>query len=80
MNKEQFKKSISEIINYYLGQIVQANMAAKEAQEIENESLFNMIQAQAQTASYAFEQGLDALLNEAFPEVEEEDSEVENEG
>lgn len=80
MNKEQFKKSISEMINYYLGQIVQANMAARDAQEAENESLFNMIQAQAQTAGYAFEQGLDALLNEAFPEVEEEDSEVENEG
>ena len=80
MNKEQFKKSISEIMNYYVGQIVQANMAAKEAQEAENESLFNMIQAQAQTAGYAFEQGLDALLNEAFPEVEAEDSEVENEG
>ena len=78
MNKEQFKKSISEIMNYYVGQIVQANMAAKEAQESENESLFNMIQTQAQTAGYAFEQGLDALLNEAFPEVE--DSEVENEG
>ena len=80
MNKEQFKKSISEMINYYLGQIVQANMAAREAQEAENESLFNMIQAQAQTAGYAFEQGLDALLNEAFPEVEAEDSEEENEG
>ena len=78
MNKEQFKKSISEMINYYLGQIVQANMAARDAQEAENESLFNMIQAQAQTAGYAFEQGLDALLNEAFPEVE--DDEVENEG
>ena len=80
MNKEQFKKSISEMINYYLGQIVQANMAAKEAQESENESLFNMIQAQAQTAGYAFEQGLDALLNGTFPEVEAEDSEEENEG
>ena len=78
MNKEQNKISISEMNNYYLSEIVQANMAAKEAQEIENESLFNMIQAQAQTAGYAFEQGLDALLNEVFPEVE--DDEVENEG
>ena len=74
MNKEQFKKSISEMINFYIGQVVQFNLSAKEAQDAENESLFSMIQTQAQAAGYAFEQGLDELIAKVFPE--EEDTEV----
>lgn len=78
MNKEQFKKSISEMINFYIGQVVGFNLAAKEAQDENNEALFEMIQGQAQAAGYTFEQGMDKLIGQAFPEetaVEETDEE-----
>lgn len=73
MNKEQFKKSISEMINFYIGQVVGFNLAAKEAQDENNEALFEMIQGQAQAAGYTFEQGLDKLIGQAFPEEETEE-------
>ena len=72
MNKEQFKKSISVMINFYLGQVVGFNLAAKEAQDEKNEALFEMIQGQAQAAGYTFEQGLDKIISQVFPEVETE--------
>ena len=72
MNKEQFKKSISEMINFYIGQVVNFNLSAKEAQDEQNEALFEMIQGQAQAAGYTFEQGLDKLIGQAFPEEETE--------
>lgn len=73
MNKEQFKKSISEMINFYIGQVVGFNLAAKEAQDEQNEALFEMIQGQAQAAGYTFEQGLDKLIGQVFPEEETEE-------
>lgn len=73
MNKEQFKKSISEIINFYIGQVVGFNLAAKEAQDEQNEALFEMIQGQAQAAGYTFEQSLDKLIGQVFPEEETEE-------
>ena len=79
MNKEQFKKSILEVVDYYVSQITQANIMAKEAQMSQNKILFDMAQNQAQIATYAFEQGMEALSNEIFPDVELEDEE-ENEG
>ena len=60
------------MINFYIGQVVQFNLSAKEAQDAENESLFSMIQTQAQAAGYAFEQGLDGLLDKVFPEDDDE--------
>lgn len=75
MNKEQFKKSLSEMINFYIGQVVGFNLAAKDAQEEKNEALFEMVQGQAQAAGYTFEQGLDKLIGQAFPE--EVEAEVE---
>jgi dihydroxyacetone kinase len=77
MNKEQFKKSILEMINFYIGQVVNFNLSAKEAQDENNETLFEMIGNQAQAAGYNFEQGLDKLLNQMFPE-ESAEAEVEN--
>lgn len=77
MNKEQFKKSILEMINFYIGQVVNFNLSAKEAQDENNKTLFEMISNQAQAAGYNFEQGLDKLLNQMFPE-ESEEAEVEN--
>ena len=75
MNKEQFKKSISEMINFYIGQVVGFNLAAKDAQEEKNEALFEMIQGQAQAAGYTFEQGLDKLIGQVFPEETETEAE-----
>ena len=71
MKKEQFKKSISEIINYYLSQMVQANLAA----QTDNEQLLKMVEAQAQIASYNFEMALDELINEAFPDRKADEDE-----
>ena len=76
MNKEQFKKSILEMLNFYIGQVVNFNLSAKEAQDENNETLFEMISNQAQAAGYNFEQGLDKLLNQAFPEESEEAEKV----
>lgn len=73
MNKEQFKKSISELVDYLVGQIAQANVMA--AQNTENEALLNMAQRQAQAASMSFEQGLDQLINEVLPDRKAEEDE-----
>ena len=78
MNKEQFKNSISEMINYFVGNIVDFNLKADAAIREGNETVVSMLQGQAQGLTAGFEQGLDNLLNQAFPEVEEED-EVETE-
>jgi flagellar hook-basal body complex protein FliE len=78
MNKEQFKKSISEMINFYIGQVVGFNLSAKEAHDEKNEALFEMIQTQAQGAGYTFEQGLNKLIDQVFPEeAEAEETEEE---
>ena len=80
MNKEQFKKSISEMINFYIGQVVGFNLAAKEAQDENNEALFEMIQGQAQAAGYTFEQGLDKIIGQVFPEdIESEEKDTKEE-
>jgi hypothetical protein len=70
MNKEQFKKSISEMINYFVGNLVDFNLKADVAAKEGNESVVHMLQGQAQGLAAGFEQGLDKLLNEAFPEEE----------
>ena len=65
------------MINFYIGQVVNFNLSAKEAQDENNETLFEMISNQAQAAGYNFEQGLDKLLNQMFPEESEESEEAE---
>lgn len=74
MNKEQFKKSISEMINYFVSSMVDFNLRADAAMRDENAAVVNMMQGQAQGLAVSFEQELDKLINEAFPEeVIEED-------
>jgi hypothetical protein len=80
MNKEQFKKSISEMINYFVGNMVDFNLRADAAGKEGNDSIVNMLQGQAQGLAAGFEREVDKLLDEAFPEVEVEESEEENEG
>ena len=64
------------MINFYIGQVVSFNLSAKEAQDSQNEALLEMISGQAQAAGYTFEQGLDKLIDQVFPE---ETKEVETE-
>ena len=68
MNKEQFKKSISEMINYFVSSMVDFNLKADAAMRDENVTVVNMMQGQAQGLAMSFEQELDKLINEAFPE------------
>lgn len=68
MNKEQFKKSLFEVMNFYIEQLVGFNVNAKDAQDNQNITLFNMIQTQANAAGQVFEQGLEEILNQVFPE------------
>ena len=70
MNKEQFKNSIVNLINYYTQNAVQYNLNARDAQEQGMENMIDMIQNQMSALNYGFEQGLDKLLNEVFPEEE----------
>jgi hypothetical protein len=79
MNKEQFKKSILDLLNYYIEQVVGFNITAKDAQENNNEAILSMIQTQAQAAGYAFEQSLDGIIATVFPEDESEIGEDESE-
>lgn len=69
MNKEQFKKSISELINYFVGSMVNYNLQAEQAsKDEESKALVNMLQSQAQGLAMSFEQELDGLIAQAFPE------------
>jgi hypothetical protein len=77
MNKEQFKKSIANLINYYTQNVVQCNLSAREAQEQGVEGMMGMIHNQMSALNYGFEQGLDELLDKVFPEEENEDTEEE---
>ena len=76
MNKEQFKNSIVDLINYYTGNMIQYNMVAKEAQDTKNDGVLKMVEPQMMALNHGFEQGLDALLNEVF-DGEEDTAEAE---
>jgi competence protein ComGC len=77
MTKEQFKNSIVNLINYYTQNAVQYNLNAKDVQDQGMEGMMSMIQSQMSALNYGFEQGLEELLNEVFPEEENEDTEEE---
>ena len=74
MNKEQFKKSIANLVNYYTQNVVQYNLAAKDAQEQDKPEMFAMIENQMSALNYGFEQSIDQLLMEVFPEEEDVDN------
>lgn len=70
MNKEQFKKSISEMINYFVGSMIDFNLRADAAMRDKNTALVNMMQGQAQGLAMTFEKELDNLISEVFPDEE----------
>ena len=62
------------MINYFVSSMVDFNLKADAAMRDENVTVVNMMQGQAQGLAMSFEQELDKLINEAFPEeVIEED-------
>lgn len=70
MNKEQFKFSISNLINYYVNNIVQLNL---DLAGQEDENVQSMIANQANMLGTTFNNRLDDLINMAFPEEDEAD-------
>lgn len=70
MNKEQFKFSISNLINYYVNNIVQLNLDLAGQQD---ENVQSMIANQANMLGTTFNNRLDDLINMAFPEEDEAD-------
>lgn len=70
MNKEQFKFSISNLINYYVNNIVQLNL---DLAGQEDENIKSMIANQANMLGTTFSNRLDDLINMAFPEEDEAD-------
>ena len=80
MNKEQFKSSLLEMLNYYMGTMVGFNNEIRKAVEEQRESIVNMIQIQANATSISFEQELDKLIDKVIHEHEpvEEEKDVES--
>ena len=70
MNKEQFKKSISEMINYFVGSMIDFNLRADAAMRDKNTAMVNMMQGHAQGLAMTFEKELDNLISEVFPDEE----------
>lgn len=80
MNKEQFKSSLLEMLNYYMGAMMGFNNEIRKAVEEQKESIVNMIQIQANATSISFEQELDKLIDKVIHEHEpvEEEKDVES--
>lgn len=72
MSKEQFKTSLVNLFNYYITNMIQYNLDAKESSD--DEGITAMIQMQANALTVSFEQGLDKLIDDAFVEVEDENT------
>ena len=67
MNKEQFKKSISNLIFHYIG-----NMISYERQQVgADEEIKEMIKAQANGLNMAFSVSLDDIINKFVGEADE---------
>lgn len=72
MNKEQFKNSISNLINYYTNAAINYSMDLAQAEASQDVVVMQMVQGQIATLTKGFEYHLDGLLNQVFPEEENE--------
>lgn len=78
MNKEQFKNSLAEMINYYMGAMMNFSNEIRKAAEENKESIVNMIQIQANATGVSFEQELNKLIDKIIPDEDgEEEVDVE---
>ena len=80
MNKGQIKKSILNLVGYYVNNVVQTNINAQKIAESEekNEGILKMMEQQIAALNYGLEQGIsdivDGLPIEEVPfEVTEEE-------
>ena len=73
MNKEQFKKSLVDLVNYYIGNMMQCNAIAQSAQNGEKEELMKMVDSQVLALNHGFDQGIDMLTDKVFMQWESED-------
>lgn len=76
MNKEQFKNSLVDLINYYVGSMINYQLVAKDAQDKGEASILAMVEPQIMALNHGFEQGLNKIVDPLFPEEEGEDGEV----
>lgn len=64
MNKEQFKKSILDLINYYNSNLVQLNMSVAGLKANENKEIIGMAEMQARALTQTFQMNLNNKLDE----------------
>lgn len=70
MNKEQFKKSILNLINYYTSSLIQLNLQASGKED----EIVMMAENQAKGLSQAFYHNIDTLVDKIeWPQEVEED-------
>lgn len=72
MNKEQFKNSIANLINYYTNSAVNYSVSLVDAEKDKEAYVPEVIQGQMQSLGYNFEATLNKIIDEAFPDEEEE--------
>ena len=73
MNKEQFKISISNLINYYLNTMVSHNMGMRDAVAANDDALVSIINKQMDGLNADFMEVLDDVLDKVFVGVVNED-------
>ena len=76
MNKEQFKNSLVDLINYYVGSMINYQLVAKDAQDKGEASILAMVEPQIMALNHGFEQGLNKIVDPLFPEEDGESEEV----
>lgn len=73
MNKEQFKISISNLINYYLNAMVSHNMGMRDAVAANDDTLVSIINKQMDGLNADFMEVLDEVVDKVFVGVVNED-------
>lgn len=64
MNKEQFKKSISNLVNYYINNMVQLNASITGKSSEDMKDIILIAENQAKVLSQTFNYSLDKLIDE----------------
>lgn len=70
MNKEQFRNSLVDLINYYTGSMINYQLIAKEAQDKGETGILAMVEPQIMALNHGFDQGLNKIVDPLFPEGE----------
>ena len=76
MNKEQFKNSIANLINYYTNSAVNYSVSLVDAEKDNEAYVPEVIQGQMQSLGYNFEAALNKIIDEAFPDEEDNEQSV----